>query len=76
MGSFKNPQGAFQPHELAVLQEAFDAVWETIQAHRPSQIDNDELKTAVSDRLCQIATIEGATDAAKLRAATLASFSF
>jgi hypothetical protein len=76
MGSFKPPQGAFQPHELAVLQEAFDAVWETIQAHRPSQIDNNELKTAVSDRLCQIAAVEGATDAARLRSATLASFAF
>jgi hypothetical protein len=76
MGSFKPPKGAFQPQELAVLQEAFDAVWETIQAHRPGQIDNDELRTAVSERLCSIAETEGVTDAAKLRAATLASFSF
>jgi hypothetical protein len=30
MGSFKHPQGAFQPHELAVLQEAFDAVLKII----------------------------------------------
>ena len=70
--------GAYLPQELAVLGEAFDAVWETISAHRPysNDDDNEMLKAAVSERLCQIASMIGATDAQLLRSKTLASFSF
>ena len=76
MVSFKPQTGAFQPAELAILQEAFETVWATIQERRPSQTDNDELRTAVSDKLCQIAATNGVTDATSLARATLVSFAF
>lgn len=79
MGSIKPPSnGAYLPHELAVLGEAFSAVWATISAHRPysNDADNEILKAAVSERLCQIASVIGATDVQQLRSATLESFSF
>lgn len=72
MGSFKPPAGAFQPEEIANLQQAFEAVWATVTAHRPSQADNNELRTAVSERLCEIAA-SGVTDVQELRSLTLAS---
>jgi hypothetical protein len=37
MSSFQPPLRAFQSEDIAVLQQAFDAVWSTIVAHRPSQ---------------------------------------
>ena len=76
MSSYHPPHGSFQPHELAILNEAFEAVWQTIQAHRPSETDKDELRTAASERLCQIASTDGITDAATLRSATLRAFAF
>ena len=79
METFRLPHnGAYQPYELDALGKAFDAVWETISAHRPYSTDmgNEGLKEAVSDRLCQIASMLGTTDVESLRSATLESFSF
>src|SRR5262249_19281140 len=39
MRSFSPPRGAFQPHEIPILHAAFEAVWQTIEAHRPTQTD-------------------------------------
>jgi hypothetical protein len=72
MGSFSRSGRAFQPDEIAMLQQAFDAIWTTLIAHRPSQADNDELRTAVSEKLCDIAA-SGITDVQLLRSLTLAS---
>ena len=75
MGSFQPPVGgAFQPDEIEVLKKAFDAVWETIKALRPSQVANGELRTAISAKLCELAS-QGIADPEELRSATLASFS-
>jgi hypothetical protein len=70
MGSFKAPDGAFQPDQIDILTKAFDAVWQTLIAHRPSQADNDELRTAISKRLCELAAA-GITDVQELRRVTL-----
>ena len=72
MGSFSRSGRAFQPDEIAILEQAFDAIWSTLIAHRPSQADNDELRTAVCEKLCEIAA-SGITDAQLLRSLTLAS---
>jgi hypothetical protein len=73
MGYFLSPRGPeFDPGEVAILQEAFNAVWATIVAHRPSQGDNQELKTMVSEKLCAIAAT-GVMDVHVLRSRTLAS---
>jgi hypothetical protein len=73
MGSFQPPVGSFQSEELAVLQKVFDDVWSTIETHRPTQAQNDELKTMVSETLCAIAA-SGVMDAEQLRSKTLANF--
>jgi hypothetical protein len=75
MSSFQPPLRAFQSEDIAVLQQAFDAVWSTIVAHRPSQADNDELRTMVSEKLCEIAS-NGVMDVQLLRSMTLASLEF
>jgi hypothetical protein len=72
MGSFSRSGSAFQPDEIAILQQAFDAIWATLISHRPSQADNDELRTAISEKLCDIAA-SGITDVQLLRSLTLAS---
>jgi hypothetical protein len=73
MGYFLSPRGPeFDPGEVAILQEAFNAVWATIVAHRPSQGDNQELKTMVSEKLCAIAAT-GVMDVHVLRSRTLAN---
>jgi hypothetical protein len=76
MRTYHPPHGSFQPHELAVLNQAFEAVWQTIKAHRPLETDEEELRAAVSMKLCEIASTEGITDEAALRSATLRSFAF
>jgi hypothetical protein len=76
MSSFNPPAGGFQPHELPILQTAFEAIWQTIKAHRPLATDDDELRAAITVRLCQIAATDGLTDVATLRSATLRSFAF
>jgi hypothetical protein len=73
MGSFRPPVGSFQSEDIAVLQKAFDDVWSTIVTHRPTQPENDELKTMVSEKLCAIA-VSGVMDPEQLRSKTLASF--
>jgi len=73
MGYFLSPRGPeFDPSEVAILQEAFNAVWATIVARRPAQGDNQELKTMVSEKLCAIAA-SGVMDVHVLRSRTLAS---
>jgi len=51
----------------------FDEVWSTIVTHRPTQAENDELKTMVSEKLCAIAA-SGVMDPEQLRSRTLARF--
>jgi hypothetical protein len=73
MGYFLSPRGpAFQPEEAAILQEALDAVWATIVAHRPSQGNDRELKAIVSEKLCALAAT-GVMDVQVLRSKALAS---
>ena len=72
MASFKPPEGAFDSEQLAILQQAFAAIWATLSAHRPSQEDNGELKTVVSEKLCSLAAA-GVMDVQLLRAMTLSS---
>jgi len=73
MGYFLSPRGPeFNSGEVAILQEAFNAVWATIVARRPAQGDNPELKTMVSEKLCAIAAT-GVMDIHVLRSRTLAS---
>jgi hypothetical protein len=76
MSYFEPEIGAFQPHEIAILEEAFAAVWEAVEERLPAQIDKDELRTAVSERLCRIAARHGLNDVAALRSATLQSLTF
>jgi hypothetical protein len=73
VSSFSPPLGAFQPHQLELLQQAFDSIWQTIEAYWPTQAD-DELRTAISERLCQIAAEDNVTDVVTLRVETLRSF--
>ena len=75
MGSFqptRSPRGAFQAEDLAVLDQAFDDVWSTVITHQPSQAENREFRTLISEKLCQLAAA-GVTDPDQLRAMTLAS---
>jgi hypothetical protein len=73
MGYFLSPRGpAFQSEEVAILQEALDAVWATIVAHRPSQGSDRELKAIVSEKLSALAAT-GVMDVQVLRSKTLAS---
>jgi hypothetical protein len=73
MGYFLSPRGpAFHSEEVAVLQEAFDAVWATIVAHPPLQGNDRELKTMVSEKLRALAAT-GVMDVQVLRSKTLAS---
>jgi hypothetical protein len=73
MGSFRPQGGSFQSEDIAVLQKVFDDVWSTIVTHRPTQAENDDLKTMVSEKLCAIAA-SGVMDPEQLRSRTLASF--
>ena len=73
MGSFQPPAGSFQSEDIAVLQKVFDDVWSTIVTHRPTQAENDDLKTMVSEKLCAVAA-SGVMDPEQLRSRTLASF--
>ena len=76
MGSFRRPlRGSFQSEEIAILQQAFEAVWADVVTHRPSQADNAELKALVSEKLCAIAAA-GVMDAEQLRSMTLASLDY
>jgi hypothetical protein len=76
MSYFKSEIGAFQPHEIAILEEAFAAVWEAVEERLPAQIDKDELRTAVSEKLCRIAARHGFDDVAALRSETLQDLAF
>jgi hypothetical protein len=73
MGSSSPPLGALQPHQLDLIQQAFDSVWHTLEAYWPAHAD-DKLRTAVSERLCQIAAAENEIDVVTLRIETLRSF--
>jgi hypothetical protein len=50
MGSF-TPPNIFQPEEVQLLQQAFDATWAEMITHNPGRDDND-LRVAISERLC------------------------
>jgi hypothetical protein len=69
MGSFQPPRGAFQSEEIAVL---VNVVWAEVVTHRPSQVQNDELKTLISEKICALAAT-GVTDAEQLSSMTLTS---
>jgi cell shape-determining protein MreC len=73
MGSFQPPAGSFQSEDIAVLQKVFDDVWSTIVTHRPTQAENDELKTMVSEKICELAA-SGVLDTDQHRSRTLADF--
>jgi hypothetical protein len=75
MGSFqppRSPRGAFQAEDLAVLDQAFDDIWSTVITHHPSQAENSEFRTLVSEKLCELAAA-GVMERDQLRAMTLAS---
>ena len=70
----KTPTKSFQPDELELLGQTFNAIWTTIKT---SESDRDlardeELRTAVSERLCALAA-GGMKDPELLRELTLAS---
>jgi hypothetical protein len=73
MGSSNPAKGSFQSEELAILQVAFDSVWATLVARRPSQENNGELKTALSEEIFSFAAC-GLMDAEWLRSTALANF--
>ena len=72
MGSFQPLRGAFQSEEIAVLEKAFDEIWSTVVTHHPSQAQNREFKTLISEKLCDLAAA-GVMDPDQLRSMTLAS---
>ena len=71
-GLLPTPRGAFQSEEIAVLENAFDAVWSTVVTYHPSQAQNGELKTLISEKFCSLAA-SGVMDAEQLRSMTLTS---
>ena len=74
MGSFLPPGGSYQPEEMRLLQEAFDATWAELATHLPSPNGKTdrEVRTAISEKLCDLAAT-GITDPERLKALTLAS---
>ena len=71
MGSFRPPGGHSNLRKSP--QKVFDEVWSTTVTHRPTQAENDELKTMVSEKLCAIAA-SGVMGPEQLRSRTLARF--
>ena len=69
MGSFHPPRGSYQPEQMQLIQEAFDATWAELATR--GQADH-ELRTAISEKLCDLAAT-GVTDPERLKALTLAS---
>jgi len=76
MASFRPPTKSFQPDELELLGRTFNDIWVTIKSSGPDRYlaKEDELRTAVSERLCALAA-GGVTDPELLRELTLASLS-
>lgn len=74
MASFKPPMKAFQPDELELLGQTFNAIWATIKTSGSDRdlANDEELRTAVSERLCVLAA-GGMKDPELLRELTLAS---
>lgn len=66
-------RGVFQPAELTVLDEAFEAAWEAVIARRPFD-DEPELKVSLGELICSIALVERTHDAMKLKEAALKCF--
>ena len=77
MASFKpptkTPKKSFQPEELELLGQAFNAIWAAINTSLPNRdlAEDEELRSAVSERLCALAAA-GVTDPELLRDLTLA----
>src|SRR5262245_21924476 len=73
-GCFHPPRGSYQPEQMQLLQEAFDATWAELSTHlaSPSGKTDQELRTAISEKLCDLAAT-GVTDPERLKASTLAS---
>src|SRR5262245_65870925 len=63
MGWFHPPRGSYQPEQMQLLQEAFDATWAELATHLPSPNGktDHELRTAISEKLCDLAAT-GVTD--------------
>lgn len=58
---------SYSPSVLAALEQAFDAVWTTLYAHRPRDRDQTkELKITLSQTLVGLAA-DGITDPEELR---------
>ena len=57
MASFKPPMKAFQPDELELLGQMFNDIWATIKTSGADRdlAKDEELRTAVSERLCALA---------------------
>jgi hypothetical protein len=72
MGSFYPPNGAYQPDDIKLLQDAFDAAWAELATHRHGRDSDDDLRTIVSARLCDLAAT-GIKDPEQLTALTIAS---
>ena len=74
MASFNPPRSSFQPDEIQLLQQAFDATWAELATHLPSRNGktDHELRTAISERLCDLAAM-GITDPERLKTLTIAS---
>ena len=67
MGS-RNPIPLYDPKTLETLGQAFDATWVEVQARDPYRDfeRDDELKTAISQKLSMLAA-DGVTDPIELR---------
>ena len=67
MGS-RNPIPLYDPRMLEALGQAFDATWVEVQARDPYRDfeRDDELKTAISQKLSMLAA-DGVTDPIELR---------
>jgi hypothetical protein len=73
MGSFRHPKQAFDPLDLEIMERALDAAWAIIKARQPlgDQQDDEELRTALSEKLISLAETYGVTDSESLRSLLL-----
>lgn len=74
MASFAAPKHDFDPADLAVLDQAFEATWITIQAHHPfSSAAKEEEHRVNLRRLLFALACQGVSDVHTLRNLALAS---
>ena len=69
MAPFKLPRTAFDPLDLAILEQALASVWDIVQARNPSRdvSKDEELKDALREKLIAVANIHGVSDPETLR---------